>query len=128
MSNLGNREIFSKNLRFYTEKSGKTQKELSEIVGVATSTFNDWINAKKYPRMNMVEKLANYFGILKSDLIEDKTAEHRALQKKNDNLTDIVLRLRKDEDFAELVNSLIKLNQVQLTSIKQIIAAFLESS
>ena len=128
MSNLGNREIFSKNLRFYTEKSGKTQKELSEIVGVATSTFNDWINAKKYPRMNMVEKLANYFGILKSDLIEAKTAEHRDLQKKNDNLTDIVLRLRKDEDFAELVNSLIKLNQVQLTSIKQIIAAFLESS
>lgn len=128
MSNLGNREIFSKNLRFYTEKSGKTQKELSEIVGVATSTFNDWINAKKYPRMNMVEKLANYFGILKSDLIEAKTAEHRDLQKKNDNLTDIVLRLRMDEDFAELVNSLIKLNQVQLTSIKQIIAAFLESS
>ena len=74
----------------------------------------------------MVEKLANYFGILKSDLIEEKTAEHRDLQKKNDNLTDIVLRLRKDEDFAELVNSLIKLNQVQLTSIKQIIAAFLE--
>lgn len=128
MSNLGNREIFSKNLRFYTEKSGKTQKELSEIVGVATSTFNDWINAKKYPRMNMVEKLANYFGILKSDLIEAKTAEHRDLQKKNDNLTDIVLRLRKDEDFAELVNLLIKLNQVQLTSIKQIIAAFLEKS
>lgn len=72
MSNLGNREVFARNLKFYTEKSGKTQKELSELVGVATSTFNDWMKAKKYPRMDKIEILANYFGILKSDLIEDK--------------------------------------------------------
>ena len=72
MSNLGNREVFARNLKFYAEKSGKTQKELSEIVGVATSTFNDWMKAKKYPRMDKIEILANYFRILKSDLIEDK--------------------------------------------------------
>lgn len=72
MSNLGNREIFARNLKFYMDISGKTQKELSEIVGVATSTFNDWVKGKKYPRMDKVELLANYFGILKSDLIEEK--------------------------------------------------------
>ena len=72
MSNLGNAEVFAKNLKYYVERSGKTQKELSEIVGVATSTFSDWTKGKKYPRMDKVEMLANYFGILKSDLIEDK--------------------------------------------------------
>lgn len=72
MSSLGNREIFARNLSHYIEKSGRTQKEISEIVGVSTSTFNDWVKGKKYPRIDKVEMLAEYFGILKSDLIEEK--------------------------------------------------------
>ena len=73
MSNTDNKEIFAKNLLYYIEKHGKEQKEIAEIVGVAPSTFNEWVKAKKYPRMDKVEKLANYFGILKSDLIEEQS-------------------------------------------------------
>ena len=73
MSGLGNREIFAKNLIYYVDRSGKDQKEIAELVGVASSTFNEWIKGKKYPRIDKIEILANYFGILKSDLIEDKT-------------------------------------------------------
>ena len=72
MTSLGNKTVMAKNLTYYVERSGKTQKELAEVVGVATSTFNDWMKAKKYPRIDKIEQLANYFGILKSDLIEDK--------------------------------------------------------
>ena len=72
MTNIGNKTILAKNLTYYVERSGRTQKELAEIVGVATSTFNDWMKGKKYPRIDKIELLANYFGILKSDLIEDK--------------------------------------------------------
>lgn len=71
MSNLGNKEIFAKNLAFYLERSGRDQKEVAEVVGVAPSTFNEWMKAKKYPRIDKIEILANYFGILKSDLIEE---------------------------------------------------------
>ena len=70
MSNLGNKEIFAKNLAYYLERSGRDQKEVAEVVGVAPSTFNEWMRAKKYPRIDKIEILANYFGILKSDLIE----------------------------------------------------------
>jgi transcriptional regulator with XRE-family HTH domain len=70
MSSIGNKEIFAKNLAYYLEKSGKDQKEVAEVVGVAPSTFNEWMKAKKYPRIDKIEILANYFGILKSDLIE----------------------------------------------------------
>lgn len=75
MSDIGNKEVFAKNLIYYIERHGKEQKEVAEVVGVAPSTFNAWIKAKKYPRIDKIEKLANYFGILKSDLIEsqDKT-------------------------------------------------------
>ena len=81
MSNIGNKETFAKNLSYYLEKHGKEQKEIAEIVGVAPSTFNAWVKGKKYPRMDKVELLANYFGILKSDLIEEQgnTYSHRTV-------------------------------------------------
>ena len=71
MSNIGNKETFAKNLSFYIDKHGKEQKEIAEVIGVAPSTFNAWVKGKKYPRMDKVELLANYFNILKSDLIEE---------------------------------------------------------
>lgn len=73
MSNIGNREIFSKNLSYYIEISKRDQKEIAKKIGVAPSTFNEWTKGKKYPRIDKIEMLANYFGILKSDLIEDTT-------------------------------------------------------
>ena len=32
MSNLGNKEVFAKNLAYYLEKSGRDQKEVAEVV------------------------------------------------------------------------------------------------
>lgn len=106
-------------------EKGKSRKEVSEAIGVSYYTYTDWVKGKKYPRMNMVEKLANYFGILKSDLIEAKTAEHKEVQKKNDILTNIVLRLRSDDEFADLMKGISQLNQIQLASVKQVVEAFL---
>ena len=76
MSNIGNKETFAKNLSYSVDKHGREQKEIAEIVGVAPSTFNAWIKGKKYPRMDKVELLANYFGILKSDLIEEHNSAY----------------------------------------------------
>lgn len=72
MSDIGNAEVFAKNLKFYLEKSGKTQKEVALAIGVTPASLNEWIKAKKYPRIDKIEMLSMYFGILKSDLIEDK--------------------------------------------------------
>ena len=69
------REIFAKNLRYYLNLSGKSQKELAQIIGVSAPTMHEWCAGKKTPRMDKVQKLANYFGILNSDLIEDKTKQ-----------------------------------------------------
>ena len=72
MSSIGNKEVFARNLRYYLDKSGKTQKEVALAIGVTPASVNEWLNKKKYPRIDKIELLARYFGILKSDLIEDK--------------------------------------------------------
>ena len=66
------KEVFAKNLRRYMERKGISQKELAVIVGVSAPTINEWIKSKKYPRIDKIEILANYFECLKSDLIEEK--------------------------------------------------------
>lgn len=110
MSNIGNKETFSKNLLYYVKVSGRDQKEIAEYVGVAPSTFNEWIKGKKYPRIDKVEKLANYFGILKSDLIEEK---ERKTPPKEPKLTEgekmlLDLFRRVPEEKQELVLQMIR--------------------
>lgn len=111
------KEVFAKNLRYYMESRGKNQKELAEIVGVSAPTVNEWLKAKKYPRIDKIEIMSDYFGILKSDLIEEKTEEHREMQKKNDIISDVVIRMQTDETFSAAVESLYKLDEKKLLSI-----------
>ncbi len=72
MSDLGNKKIFSNNLKHYMELNKKDRNEICNLLGFKYSTFSDWYNGNKYPRIDKIEILANYFGIEKSDLIEDK--------------------------------------------------------
>lgn len=69
---MEHKEIFSANLKMYMALNGKSRKEICQALGYSYFTFSDWVNGKKMPRMDKVEQLANYFGILKSDLIEKK--------------------------------------------------------
>lgn len=117
MTNLGNKGIMAKNLTHYVARSGKTQKEIAAVVGVAPSTFNDWLKAKKYPRIDKIEILAEYFGILKSDLIEEKPKEHKEMQKNNDTIADIIMRMRMDNEFLSLVVALNQLDTDKLSSL-----------
>lgn len=64
--------IFAENLKRLMQENDKTRKDICEALGLSYFTVTDWVKAKKMPRMDKVEKLANYFGCLKSDLIEEK--------------------------------------------------------
>jgi repressor LexA len=52
------------------DKNGIDRNQLCEALGFKYSTVSEWLSAKKYPRMDKIELLAEYFGIKKSDLIE----------------------------------------------------------
>jgi len=72
MNNLGNKEIFSKNLRYYMTIHNKTINDMCRELGFKYTTFTDWYNGNIYPGIDKIEKIANYFRIEKSDLIENK--------------------------------------------------------
>lgn len=72
MSSLGNKKIMAQNIKKYMLQNGVTATDICSTLKIPMPTFSDWINAKTYPRIDKIEMLANYFGILKSDLVEDK--------------------------------------------------------
>lgn len=114
---MDNKNIFARNLQMYMDFHGKSRMEMSQALGVSYYTFTDWVKGKKYPRMDKVEKIAAYFGILKSDLIEERQPEHIEMQKKNDILSDIVLRLQADSQFMTAVEKLYNLDEKKLSGI-----------
>ena len=96
---MAHREVFSRNLKKYMALSGKSRREICEALGYSYFTFSDWVVGKKMPRMDKVEQLANYFGVLKSDLIEDKkeTAPKDGLSEAKQKLLDLAENCSEEE-------------------------------
>lgn len=65
------KRIFARNFNYYLKINKKTQADIVEHFNITASTVSDWANGKKYPRVDKMQMLADYFGILKSDLTEE---------------------------------------------------------
>lgn len=71
MSELGNKEIMAKNIKKYMDSKRIDRAKLASDLNISYTTVSDWVNGKTYPRIDKIEMLANYFGITKSQLVED---------------------------------------------------------
>lgn len=70
MSDLGNKQILSDNLRNLMSIHGIDRNKLCSDLNLKYSTVSEWLSAKKYPRIDKIELLAKYFNVKKSDIIE----------------------------------------------------------
>lgn len=71
-NNLGNKIVLAKNLQRYMEQYGYTAKDIAEKIGVEPSAVSYWVNAKYYPRIDKIEKMANLFHVNKACLVEEQ--------------------------------------------------------
>lgn len=63
------REIFSNNLKRHMV--GRNQNDVAAYIGVSPQTFNTWYKGKSVPRADKLQKLADYFWVKPSDLLEE---------------------------------------------------------
>lgn len=117
---IGNKEVLAKNLKKYIAKSGKDRGDIAAELGMSYSTLTDWINGNKYPRINNIEKLARYFEVSKSDLIEDFEEK----RKDNDSLATIIVKLRMNKELLDVVEKLLSLDKAKLESLKRLLDTF----
>lgn len=62
--------IVSKNLNHYIEEKNTDRYELADYLGVGYSTLSNWILGYNAPKMDMIQKMAEFFNIKIRDLIE----------------------------------------------------------
>lgn len=69
------KKVFADNLKRLMKEKNVNQTKISEIAGVSQQSVSNWLNEKQIPRMGVIEKLAEYFKVFKSDLLEDKNSD-----------------------------------------------------
>lgn len=64
----------AENIKKIRLEHGLSQAELGKIAGVSDKAVSTWELGTKIPRMGAVEKMANYFGIPQSAIVDDAPA------------------------------------------------------
>ena len=76
ISDKEQKRIFANNLKDALNRSGKQQIEVAKAIGVSQQTFNTWCRGIALPRMGKLERLAAYFGMKKSALIDPPARDY----------------------------------------------------
>lgn len=99
-----------KNLREYREKSGITQQQVADAIGVSKGAIGHWENNIRSVNLVIIERLAKLYHTTVGNLIGDENYEIKSLD--NVNLLDrIILDLanegyfKNDESFEDLDKS-----------------------
>lgn len=101
-STLGNKKIMASNIRRNLDKLGLNTKEFSNKLNFKYTTVLDWVNAKTYPRIDKIEKMANFFGIEKSELVEEFNQDNIYLNKLNNTVMQLNTENKKKVvDYAD---------------------------
>ncbi|MBR1673599.1 MAG: helix-turn-helix domain-containing protein [Eubacterium sp.] len=113
-------KIFSHNLIKYMSMYDKSQSDLINDLGFNKSAVSTWVNGTRMPRMDKVNMLAEYFGIRRSDLIEDKTGleEKLPITQYSDEEKEVIALYRslKSEQSKKTVLANLKFLKVQESS------------
>ncbi len=121
MADEEQKRIFSKNLNKYLSLSNKTQKEVADAIGVSPQTFNTWCQGIALPRMGKVQLLADYFGIGKSDLIdekEDSPIDHYYL---NEDAREMAQFMFENPEYKVLFDASRKVKKEDIAFVKEMI-------
>lgn len=76
MNNDKNKKIMAQNINYFLQRKGLNVKDFAKQLATPYTTVLDWVNANSYPRINKIEKMANYFGVDKSDLVEKRLPDN----------------------------------------------------
>lgn len=65
------RMAFAKNLKSLMDSHHYNQEDIARVCGTSRQIVSEWLNGKKYPRMDKVQAILDHFGIPLSVLISD---------------------------------------------------------
>lgn len=89
---------FGNKLTEYRTERGLTQSELGEILGVSNKAVSKWENGSAMPRLDMMSKITDYFGVSMDEFLDipsDKKSTNEELEQKYLKLYNEKMKRRK---------------------------------
>ena len=109
-------------LKVAMNNAGKKQADLVRETGIDKGSMSHYVNGRYEPKQDVVFDLAKALDVSEMWLWGyDCPMERPIVQKNNDAMADIIVRMRTDEDFFEAVNIMYELDDKKLSSIKQML-------
>ncbi len=106
---------------------GMRATDLSEKTGINKTTISYYINGKTVPRSSKLYLIAQALDVSEAWLLGyDVPIQRSDVQKKNDQLAKLIVRMRTDSDFYETVAALAGLSETKYQSVKQLLNALNE--
>jgi transcriptional regulator with XRE-family HTH domain len=107
--------------------SGKKQADLVRETGLDRGSISSYLSGKYEPKQKAIYKMAKALDVSESWLLGyDVPMLRTPEQKKNDQLAQLIVKMRTDNDFYNTVLALASLNEKQYQGVKQLISAFNE--
>lgn len=120
-------ETIANRLKEAMQKEGKRQADLVRATGIDKGAMSNYLKGKYEPKQDVVFNLAEALNVSELWLCGyDCDMKRTLVQKNNDTLSDIIVKLRTDKDFYDSVYMLFSLEDNQLASVKQMLTAFLK--
>lgn len=116
MTDEQQKKIFAKNLSYYIDLNQKQKKELAKHLGISSSTISMWLSEKNMPPVSTIQKIADYFMIGKSDLVDEKL----------DSNPEFDARLLNNTEAMKMVQKFLKLPVDDRKIIEQLIEHLLQ--
>ena len=117
---------FVNNLLHYMNLRGVSQADIVVALGVSSSTVSDWTKGKKYPRVDSMQRLADFLGVRMSDLV-GSTEEKNPLDPDEQELMELREEYRNNPDFRTLFRLTRKCNPKALKQMNAIMQALTDT-
>lgn len=103
------KEIFSKNLNALLDKRHLTQKQFAILIDEKPQTINSWATGTSLPRMGRIQKIAEFFKIKKSELLEEWTEEKlNSFEEENILYKYRKLKPKRKQELKEYLDNLVR--------------------
>ncbi len=120
----GKKASTSERLREAMNAAGKKQADLVRETGLDRGAISSYLSGKYEPKQTAINKLAIALDVSEMWLWGyDVPKERSIVQKKNDDLAQIIVKLRKDPGFYEVVSMLADLSETDRENIKPLLVA-----
>lgn len=91
--------IIATNIKRFIKENKITQKHLAKEIGISPSTMSDYMNLRSNPSHGVIQKIADYFGIMKSDIDTTYKENNSSIDTVYNQLN--IERQKKVYDFAQ---------------------------